>query len=222
MKKSSRRSSGRQITIQEDTRIPGTNTILEAGDVISVNESSTTRNLSYNRGIDPDGLRDWTRLNDKNWFNMTIGTIKHYFTVDDDVNKYSRDGWNPILNAARYSSGEVVQYLVDLGAKVKRVMTSRGLTPLMFASMYNADPNVAQILIRRGGADVNETFKDGMTPLMFASYNSNPNVTQALINNGADVNMQDHKGRTALDYAKSSESKGSGKMIQILIDNGAE
>ncbi len=46
MRKSSRRSSGRQITIQEDTRIPGTNTILEAGDIIDVGKQTRMTHLN--------------------------------------------------------------------------------------------------------------------------------------------------------------------------------
>ncbi len=61
----------------------------------------------------------------------------------------------------------------------------------------------------------------GKTALMWASTdNSNPEVIQALIDNGADVNAGCAEvGSTALMYASANNSP---EVIQVLIDNGAD
>ena len=41
----------------------------------------------------------------------------------------------------------------------------------------------------------------GITPLMMAALRGNLEVVKVLLAAGADVNMKDHKGKTAVDYA---------------------
>lgn len=58
-----------------------------------------------------------------------------------------------------------------------------------------------------------------LTSLMEAAIADNPAVARALIRAGADVNADDGRGGTALDYAVANDSK---KVEQILISAGAE
>ena len=63
----------------------------------------------------------------------------------------------------------------------------------------------------KNGAKVNTRDKDGMTPLMWAIRgNSDPDVLQTLIDNGANVDTTDRHGRRALDHANDViKSKGA-------------
>ncbi len=70
--------------------------------------------------------------------------------------------------------------------------------------------------------DVNaRTTEDRLTPLMFSSrYNSNRQVIQVLLDNGADIDARDEDGRTVLMLASAHNSNK--EVIQTLIDNGAD
>ena len=73
------------------------------------------------------------------------------------------------------------------------------------------------------GADPNEKNRDGITPLSWAilGMETTPTVyaqVQALLEAGADPNITDDKGRTALHYA--GEHGGSNAVTQALIDGG--
>ena len=61
------------------------------------------------------------------------------------------------------------------------------------------------------GADVNARADDGWTPLMYASYQGNAKVVEALLDAGADKELKAtsgyFEGKTALDLARE-ENKG--------------
>ena len=52
-------------------------------------------------------------------------------------------------------------------------------------------------------------YEDNVTPLMLAVINESTEITQLLIRNGADLNMMDDSGKTALDYAARDAKHGS-------------
>ena len=56
------------------------------------------------------------------------------------------------------------------------------------------------------GADVNAREEDGVTPLMYASYNGYAKVVEALLDAGADKELKATsgwaEGKTALDVAR--------------------
>ena len=49
--------------------------------------------------------------------------------------------------------------------------------------------------------DLNHPKNDGMTPLMFASRNGYPEVVRVLLAAGADKDLRNNYGKTALDKA---------------------
>ena len=49
--------------------------------------------------------------------------------------------------------------------------------------------------------DLNHPTNKGSTPLMVASYNGHPEVVRVLLAAGADKDLRNKKGQTALDYA---------------------
>ena len=71
----------------------------------------------------------------------------------------------------------------------------------------------------KAGADVNARHRDGVTTLMLAAYNRNPEVTIALIEAGADIDAKDENGWTALMRAALMNSNP--EIIIALIKNGA-
>ena len=55
------------------------------------------------------------------------------------------------------------------------------------------------------GADVNE-MSNGLTPLMFAARYNKVEILKYLLEKGADKQVKDERGNTALKYAQNSKS----------------
>ena len=136
------------------------------------------------------------------------------YTIFGDKTEYERRDYTPWMLAVRYNPNpEVLRVLIENGADVNSA-DIYGYTPLMLAAEKNANPEVTRFLIKEG-ANVNaislvkksstvqtssgcgqrfiifgpgyktETEHKIYTPLIAATYNSNPGIAQVLIDNGA-------------------------------------
>ena len=83
------------------------------------------------------------------------------------------------------------------------------------------DKNVGKVrLLLNAGTPVNQPYGESqLTPLMAAALVGSPEVTQLLIEHGAEVNARDKSGTTALHVAART---GDCSTIKILVANGAE
>lgn len=93
------------------------------------------------------------------------------------------------------------------------------LIPILYASVLGL-PKVTSSLILEG-ADVNPRSKYGWTPLMATSLNRHTPIelTQLLLDHGAEVNAQDDRDCTALI---SAASDGNVQAVGTVLDNGAD
>lgn len=109
----------------------------------------------------------------------------------------------PLLNFASFTntSPECISYLVKLNGNVGQG-NQYGTTPIMWAAMYNPNPQVIDALIA-AGADINDPgHKDGYTPLHWAvRCNRSSLVAEHLIIQGADINKKDKYDSTPLLWA---------------------
>ena len=72
------------------------------------------------------------------------------------------------------------------------------------------------------GAEVNAKDEYGMTPLLYATWKSSPEIVQLLIEKGADVNARNTDGRTPLTIAAMNPfGKSAAEMKQLLKAAGA-
>ena len=147
-----------------------------------------------------------------------------------DVNVTNNGGETPLINAAHRGLYPIVEMLLDAGANVNQA-SNGGYTPLMascgrghsevakllLANGANTEAhttNNATALIDAvtanletvtvlldAHANVNVQCKDGTTALMIAINHDAHKIADALIRAGADLKLQDNKGRTAYDYA---------------------
>lgn len=94
----------------------------------------------------------------------------------------------------------------------------RGMTPLYHASRKGWG-NIMELLLDRGAEIDAKSY--GETALLKASKKgvNDVNLVQILLDYGADTNIQDSKGNTALYYAALNRNM---KMIDLLLDYGAD
>lgn len=109
---------------------------------------------------------------------------------------------------------------VHQGIKLEGDVNARvgGVTPLYHASRKGWG-NIMELLLERG-ANI-DAKSHGETALLKVSKKgiNDAHLAQILLDYGADVNIQDSKGNTALYYAAINKNL---KMIDLLLDNGAD
>ncbi|MBN2158306.1 MAG: ankyrin repeat domain-containing protein [Spirochaetes bacterium] len=105
-----------------------------------------------------------------------LSGVEKYIQKGEDVNKYDRWGWTPLLWAVYYNYYEVVNCLLENGAdpniRTKKAYRSIaiGSTPLLVASYYDYSGIVRTLLRHR--ADKSIKNGDNQTPLLIAEkYN---------------------------------------------------
>lgn len=155
-----------------------------------------------------------------------------------DVNAQEADGQTPLMIAARTGSAPAIKALVGHGAPVKVQDNWMGETPLSWAAAENHSDAVRALL--ELGADPNARSKtlsfpefrwvtSGMvstalprgawTPLMHAARQGAFEGARALADGGADLNLKDPDGTTALVIAIINAHYD---LAAMLLEKGAD
>lgn len=153
------------------------------------------------------------------WARQGIGIYDSNFNVVEllvmakaDVNAVNNYGWSPLFFAADNSNSDVVAFLVDNGADINAV-SSEGVTPLLIAN----DVDSVKILCKT--TNINKPNDSGITPLIgFSMRDISVEAINILLENGANVNIVDKDGETALSYAIEN---GNFEAALILLNNNA-
>jgi serine/threonine-protein phosphatase 6 regulatory ankyrin repeat subunit B len=154
------------------------------------------------------------------------------FLLKRGADAYAQDnnGTTPLHLASEYRSLEFVRTLLNHGAKVN-AENSRGETSLhrllkgqKFVDSECPRVALAQLLLERG-ANVNTRDKDQITPLHLASDNRSFDVTQLLVDFGADINAKNAQGQTPFSQLMKSSSGHEHShldLILFLLKRGAD
>ncbi|KAK5993519.1 Ankyrin repeat domain-containing protein 50 [Cladobotryum mycophilum] len=128
-----------------------------------------------------------------------------------DINALNRSGRSPLSFAALKGDTAMVQLLCDNGAKILPGMVHDGV--------WGGNGETLQILVDNG-ADINGSFGEKNTPLIYAAeIGVSPATIQLLIKNGANIESKNHDGWTALHLATHRRHEG---IVEQLIKNGAD
>lgn len=119
----------------------------------------------------------------------------------------------PLFTAITNNNPDMVQILLDNGASIMQV-NNKGNMPIHEAAFAGAFGNDAsyrgnemiQMLLERG-ANVNQKNVLGQTPLMLSCMSDRPETARFLLSKGADKNMVDAQGNSAMDIAEGTISK---------------
>jgi ankyrin repeat protein len=134
-----------------------------------------------------------------------------------EPNQAESDGTTPLHWAVHHDDAELVQRLLEAGARVAAA-NDYGATPMSEAAVAG---NVAVLgALLDAGADVDSANADGQTALMVVARGGNLAAAKLLLERGADVNARElRKGQTALMWAVAQSHP---EMVDLLLANGAE
>lgn len=154
-----------------------------------------------------------------------------------EINVQDNDGNTPLIYACRKAKEETVLWLLRAGADYK-IQNNEGKTAgdcaagrgysralelmesntLLQACMKN-QKRAVQVILKSGGADVNERDEESGTPLIYACRNNASDIVRMLLDHGADPNLGDGKNYMALHYAAVL---GNLPIIDLLVKAGAD
>jgi len=145
-------------------------------------------------------------------------TVSLLLSKGFDINALSLDSTNALINAVLNANKPVIFQLLERGADPDK-LSFFGLTSLSFAVIFTDAEAVKAILKKT--KKVNAMDMGGNTVLMYAGYNEHDDVEmiQALLDNGADVNLKAKNGATALSWASK---KGNTATVALLKKAGAK
>jgi ankyrin repeat protein len=107
---------------------------------------------------------------------------------------------------------EFVDILLDQGANVN-VQTSQGDTAVILAGWLTNNLDLLALLVERG-ADVNIPNKNGDTPIIDAAYKGKNEFLEYLLRNGANKDVKNNAGLSAIDMAREAENLDAIKMLE--------
>ncbi|GFS50447.1 ankyrin repeat domain-containing protein 29 [Trichonephila inaurata madagascariensis] len=110
----------------------------------------------------------------------------------------STNGTTPLFVACQYGHTSLVKNMVEWGADVN-ITRDDGCSPLLKAA-HKGYTNIVKFLLCKGAHY--GLMKNGESPLHAAAYFGHLTVLKALIEHGADINLKDKNGLTALEKAE--------------------
>jgi cytohesin len=126
----------------------------------------------------------------------------------------AHDGWEAIHVAAQLGNADIVQLLLDRGARPDE-KTKAGETPLELA-LRAKHPEVAALLIA-SGADLGGGQAE--MALQLSAQNGYASLMQTLLSRQTRIDAKGDEGRTALHWAVSN---GSMDVVRLLLFRGAD
>ena len=139
-----------------------------------------------------------------------------------NVNAYDGSGWTPLQNAAFYGHTKVARELIRAKADVHLKVKGPGRNVLRIAAYYifwimmKICILYSRLILTAGvGIDEQDCFFESKTALMLAAQKGHGAVVAELVKAGADVNVKDRKGMTAVLLARNYDV-----ICQLTWENG--
>lgn len=165
----------------------------------------------------PDPCTDLMRAAE----NGNARAVRALLSKGADVNAKMSPGITALMLAAKEGHLEVLKLLVDAGADVNAMFAKHhvGVVTTLTYALGSHKKEVAEVLID-AGAEVNPAGITGLTPLMYAiGEDSDPDLIKTLLHKGADVNLRNRSGATAVMLAAMV---GTPEVVRMLIEAGAD
>jgi len=179
-----------------------------------------------------------------------VRTVQSLLQRGFDPNTVNPAGHSGLMLAVREPSLKVAEFLTGWPQTKVEVRNDKDESPLMLAALKGHLALVKKLVER--DADVNKTgwtalhyaasgghlqvidfllensayidaeSPNGTTPLMMAAMYGNPESVKLLIQAGADLNVKNMVGMTALDFAVRADRQNSRELIQTGLQRQAD
>ncbi|MBO9496785.1 ankyrin repeat domain-containing protein [Thalassotalea sp. G20_0] len=127
------------------------------------------------------------------------------------------DSSTMLAHAAREGCWELVEFLLDKGAKVNTEINIKGTA--LHLAVLQGRPDIIKMLMNHG-ANINvRNHHKGKSVLHFAARLGRPEIIEQLIDHGADISARDNKGKTVLHDAARQDQPD---IIEQLRNYGAD
>ncbi len=159
-----------------------------------------------------------------------LEVMKRLVEAGQDVNQKDWTDRTPLMLAARGGYTDCVEYLLHKGAQLD-LKDELGMTALHLAAVVGHLEVMKRLVA--AGADVNQRAgmfilmgygaRWGRTPLMIAAENRHPGHTDCveyLLQNGAQLDLKNWRGNTALKIASQGRNDSTVKLLQTAADKG--
>ncbi|XP_060914696.1 E3 ubiquitin-protein ligase MIB2 isoform X2 [Labrus mixtus] len=117
-----------------------------------------------------------------------------------DFTQQNHRGFNLLHHAALKGNKLATEKILARARQLVDVKKEDGFSALHLAALNN-HRDVAEILIKEGRCDINIRNNRNQTPLQLAVTQGHTELVQLLVTEGADVNMEDEDGDTAMHVA---------------------
>ena len=142
--------------------------------------------------------------------NSDYAMVDYLLSLPDvDLNKVDESKYclPPVSHAVQMDNLKMAQKLVNAGCDINCGSSGKnfGNTPLMIAAWHGRDDFVG--LFIESGACLNQQDSNGFTPLIKACIKGHHTTAKILLSNSkTDIDIRDREGKTALDWAYSSDN----------------
>lgn len=135
-----------------------------------------------------------------------------------DFRIQDKRGLTPLHLATKLKDPSILNFLLSLGAR-DNVKTKDGDTALELA-IFNGNLETAKTLIESGSSNVNSRDKYDRTPLHKAAAKfNNVAIVKSLLSQGADCNLKNDDGESALKIAIVNDNLETAKILIQIVEN---
>ena len=157
-----------------------------------------------------------------------VPSIKTLIEHGADVEVPGQEDFRPLALALAEKKYEAAKALMNGGADVSVASGKQGLTPLMIVAAQTGPAegsiflpgsvrptDIAKALVDEG-ANIDAQAANGMTALMIAAANNSAPMIGLLMAAGADPDVKNTEGQTAVDVANLNDNKEASQAIRVL------
>ena len=149
----------------------------------------------------------------------TAESVNMLVAYGADIDARDKRGETPLHSAAMWGTPEMAKALIDAGADVNALGAQQG-TPLHDAAHF-AKADMVKLLIDNGADFRLKESYAGATPLHEAvkvnSRKHNTETVIVLLDAGADIEVEDNRGKTPLDEAKNWSTAKTVKVLESTL-----
>ena len=129
------------------------------------------------------------------------------------VDVRDRNGYTALLRTCRINTPKITKILLRRGADVNKKDFYHE-TPLIWASA-NGFEEIVELLLLQPMIDIDSIDDNGNNALIWASFLGNSMIVKKLVYAGADIDIRDSEGKTALQCAIEQRRED---IIEFLTD----